>query len=60
MAAAKSSEVESATVTQLLTPLNDNALPNFPAVDQVVLATVPAFPLPEASATVEPVPSSKL
>src|SRR5262245_41915821 len=60
MAPVRSSELESATVTQLLVPLKDRALPNLPAVLQVALLIVPVFPLPEASATVEPVPASKL
>src|SRR5205809_8027754 len=56
----RSSELESATVTQLLVPLNDRALPYLPPAAQVAPEIVPVFPLPEASATVEPVPSSKL
>ena len=46
MAVVRSRELESLTVTQLLLPLNDRALPNFPAVQEVEL-TVPLFPLPE-------------
>src|SRR5438067_8275253 len=60
IALARSSVLESATVTQLFVPLNDRALPNFPPADQVAFEIVPVFPLPEASPSVEPVPSSKL
>src|SRR5690348_5043858 len=60
MALARSREAESATVTQLFVPLNDRALPYLPEVLQVAPEIVPAFPFPEASPSVEPVPSSKL
>src|SRR4051812_30005905 len=60
MAPVRCRDAESATVTQLLVPLKDRALPNLPAVLQVAAVIVPVFPLPEASATVVPVPSSKL
>jgi hypothetical protein len=46
-------------VTIELVPLNDNALPNFPVGDQVVFASVPELLLPERSAVVAPLPSSK-
>ena len=59
-AVVRSSELASLTVTQLLRPLNDRALPYLPLVVQVALASVPVLLLPEASATVEPVPSLKL
>src|SRR6267142_562955 len=51
------SEAESLMFTRAFVPLNDNALPNLPPVDHVVLATVPTLPLPEASATLVPLPS---
>ena len=60
MAAVRSSELESLTVTQSLTPSNDSALPYLPLVVQVAPEIVPVFPLPEVSASVEPVPASKL
>jgi hypothetical protein len=37
--------------------LNDNADPYFPDADHVPFATVPAFPLPDASPTNVPEPS---
>src|SRR5712691_9493563 len=54
----RSSEVESGIVTRLDVPLNESAPPKRPALDQDVVATVPALPVPEASATVVPLPSS--
>jgi hypothetical protein len=48
-----------AIVTRLEEPLNDNAEPYLPALDQVAPAIVPPLPLPEASVTVVPEPSSK-
>src|SRR4051812_48939991 len=48
----------SATVTQLLVPLNDRALPYFPAVTQVAPEIAPVSPLPAASAAAAPAPSS--
>jgi hypothetical protein len=51
-------DAELGTVTTELVPLNFNAPPNFPAVLQVVFATVPLFPFPDASVTVVPDPSS--
>src|SRR5262245_5116975 len=53
-----SSRLLSATVTQALVPLNDSALPYFPAVVQVALDRVPVRVWPVASAVVVPVPSS--
>src|SRR5687768_1633477 len=55
----RSSELASATVTQLLEPLNDRALPNLPAADHEVFARTPLFPRPDVSAVVLPAPSSK-
>src|SRR5438309_1554094 len=55
---ARSSEGASGTVTQLLLPLNASAPPKRPPLDQAVFETVPLFPCPDASATVEPEPSS--
>src|SRR5712692_8263779 len=54
----RSSEAESGIVTRLDVPLNESAPPKWPALDQDVVATVPALPVPEASATVVPLPSS--
>src|SRR5262249_17298206 len=54
----RSSEAESATVTQLLAPSNDNALPKRPVAAQVAPLMVPLLPLPEASAPDSPVPPS--
>src|SRR3954464_8382637 len=48
----------SLTLTMLLVPLNDRPLPYLPVV-HVALASVPVFKLPEESAVVVPVPSSK-
>ena len=53
-------EAASATLTMLLVPLNDSALPNLPAVVQVALESVPVLLLPDASTVEVPVPSSKL
>ena len=47
------------TVTQEFVPLKESALPNLPAVDQVVFESVPVLPLPDWSAVVVPLPSSK-
>ncbi len=48
----------SLTFTRAL-PLNESALLNLPAVDQTVLARLPPLPLPDWSAVVVPLPSSK-
>src|SRR5215831_151343 len=56
----RSSEFESGTVTLSLTPSNERALPCLPPALQTAPETVPLFAEPEASATVDPVPSSKL
>src|SRR5262245_24857129 len=56
----RSSEFESGTVTLSFTPSNDMALPCLPPALQRAPEMVPLFPDPDASATVEPVPSSKL
>ncbi len=53
------SELELGMLTRALTPLKVSAPPYLPCVDQAVLAVVPVLALPEASATVVPVPSSK-
>jgi hypothetical protein len=47
------------TVTQSSIPSNDRAAPYFPSVVQAAPEIVPLFPLPEASARVEPAPASK-
>ena len=46
------------TVTSALVPLNCSALPNLPVAAQVAFEIVPLWPLPDASATVVPDPSS--
>src|SRR5215471_21601285 len=51
-------DAEFGTVTTELEPLNCNALPNLPVVAHVVLAAVPLLPLPDASVTEVPDPSS--
>ena len=48
----------SAMVTRALEPLNTNPLPYLPAVVHVAFWIVPVFPLPDASFSVEPAPSS--
>jgi hypothetical protein len=53
------SEGASGIVTFALEPLKLSAFPNLPCVDQVALPIAPAFPLPEASATLVPEPSLK-
>jgi hypothetical protein len=45
-------------VTRALLPLKLSALPFLPSVDQVAVPIVPPLPVPDASATVVPVPSS--
>src|SRR5215468_8255924 len=52
------SDAASGTVTNALVPLNCSAFPYFPAAAQVAFAIVPRFPFPDASATVDPDPSS--
>src|SRR5438309_2339442 len=54
------SEAASATVTREVVPLNDRALPNLPAVDQLALVIAPLLPLPERSPSTVPLPWSKL
>jgi hypothetical protein len=58
MAFDRSSEDESGIVTTELVPLKLSAPPWTPVV-HVPSVTVPLFPFPDESATVEPVPSSK-
>jgi hypothetical protein len=57
IAVVRSSDAESATVTQSLTPSKLRALPNLPVV-QVAPLTVPPFPRPDPSAVPVPEPSS--
>ncbi len=45
-------------MTIALVPLNCSALPYLPAAAQVAFASVPVLPLPDASVTVVPDPSS--
>src|SRR5437667_9268619 len=59
MPVVRSSVFESGTVTHEFVPLKDSALLNLPPVTQVVLETVPVLPLPDWSAVVVLVPSSK-
>src|SRR5262245_52083642 len=58
MAAVRCNEALSATVTQLLVPLNDRARPYFPAKAQLAPLRVPVNPPPELSAVDVPDPSS--
>ena len=51
------SEGESGTVTRALEPLKESPFPYLPAVVQVALPIEPAFPPPEASATLVPLRS---
>jgi hypothetical protein len=51
------SDAESETVTQLLDPLNESALPLRPAVVHAAFEIVPVLPFPDASLTVVPAPS---
>src|SRR6266496_2792291 len=60
IALVRSSEVESATFTMLLTPLKLSAEPNLPLVVQVAPEIVPLFPLPDRSGSEVPDPWSKL
>jgi hypothetical protein len=53
-------DADPAMLTRLLTPLKSNALPYLPEGVHVAPLIVPVFPLPDASATVVPVPSLKL
>src|SRR6516164_1187773 len=52
------SEAASGIVTSELVPLNCSAPPYLPDVTQVAFVIVPLFPLPDASLTVVPEPSS--
>ena len=51
-------EAESGTVTRELDPLKLSAPPYLPVATQVAFAIVPLLPFPDASATVDPDPSS--
>ena len=53
----RSSALASATVTQSLTPSNDRALPNLPAVVHVAPLSVPVRLLGVMSTVVVPLPS---
>src|SRR5262245_39474208 len=55
----RSSDGASVIVTRALAPLNIRAFPNFPVDAHVAPLMVPVLPLPDASATVPPVPSLK-
>ena len=54
----RSSSGASGIVTMLEEPLKDSAPPYLPAAVQAAFTIVPVFPLPEASATLAPEPSS--
>ena len=57
--AVRSSEAESGTVIQFVGAVEgEREPPDLPVVDQVAPEMVPAFPLPDASGTVAPVPVS--
>jgi hypothetical protein len=58
IAVVRRSEAESGIVTRELVPLKLSAPPYLPATAQVVFATVPPLPLPDASTTAVPEPSS--
>jgi hypothetical protein len=55
----RSSEALSGTVTQLVLPSNESAVPKRPMAAHVVLVAVPWLPVPDASVTAVPVPSLK-
>src|SRR6476469_6099673 len=59
MPVVRSSEFESATVTQLLVPLKLSAPPNLPAALRPAPLIAPVLPRPEASAVVVALVSSK-
>jgi hypothetical protein len=46
------------TVTRAFEPLKERAFPNLPVLIQVAFPIAPALPLPDASATLGPRPSS--
>jgi hypothetical protein len=52
------SEALSGTVTRELPPSKLSASPYLPALTRLVFTAVPEFPFPDASATVDPDPSS--
>src|SRR3954463_2125625 len=56
IAVVRSSDAASGTVTQSLMPLNDNAVPYFPAVHAAPVM-VPVLPVPDTSNTCAPRPS---
>src|ERR671934_2896425 len=56
----RSSEPGSGTATQSPEPSNESAEFVCPLLVQVAFAIVPTLPVPETSATVEPLPASKL
>jgi hypothetical protein len=58
-AVVRCSAAVSGTLTTAELPLNDSAPPYLPAAVQVAFAMLPAFPDPDASATVVPLPSLK-
>src|SRR5215471_2610002 len=53
------SDVESLIVTRAFEPLNESALPYFPADVHVAFEIVPLLPWPDRSVTVVPEPSLK-
>ncbi len=55
----RSSEAESGTVTQSLTPSRVAAVPKRPSAQPAPFASVPLLPRPEESVAVVPLPSSK-
>ena len=59
MPVVRSSEFESGTVTIALVPLKERALTELARVDQVAFESVPVLLLPDWSAVVVPLPSSK-
>src|SRR5262245_21030388 len=55
----KSRDAESLMVTMAATPSNCNALPNRPELVHAAPLIVPELPLPDLSAALRPLPSSK-
>jgi len=56
MPVVRCSDAASGTFTRADVPLNDSALPNLPAVDQVAAEIVPVLLFPDASAVEAPEP----
>ncbi len=59
MAAVRSSESASGTLTQSFTPSKERALPNLPVAERVAPEIVPVLPVPDSSTVLAPEASSK-